>query len=103
MDVKVENVQSAAAAIAPLAAGDLEMAGGILSTALGKTLALANVQSAAEAEAAYFLKQGGLAIKDINVVVMSSTSTPMARYICPACRWTSTTSSKWVTTPGSWS
>ncbi len=117
VDVKVESVQSAAAAIAPLAAGDLEVAGGVLSTALlnaidrgvalkvvatkggaikgfdasqfivrkdlidsgqvkevkdmkGKKMALANVQSGAEAEASYFLKQGGLTIKDVELVVM---------------------------------
>ncbi len=117
MEVKIETVQSAASAIAPLAAGDLDVAGGTLSTAFlnaidrgvgmkivatkggaikgfdasqmifrkslmdsgevkevkdlkGKTLSLANVQSAAEAEAAFFLKQGGLTIKDVNMVVM---------------------------------
>lgn len=117
VDVKVEPVQSGAAAIAPLAAGDLEMAGGVTSTALfnaidrgvalkivatkggavkgfdasqfivrkdlidsgqvkevkdlkGKKMALANVQSGAEAEASFFLKQGGLTIKDVELVVM---------------------------------
>lgn len=117
VDVKVESVQSAASAIAPLAAGDLEIAGGVLSTALlnaidrgvamkvvgtkggaikgfdasqfiirkdlidsgqvkevkdlkGKKMALANVQSGAESEASNFLKQGGLTIKDVELVVM---------------------------------
>jgi NitT/TauT family transport system substrate-binding protein len=117
VDVKVETVQSAASAIAPLAAGDLEIAGGVLSTALlnaidrgvamkvvgtkggaikgfdasqfiirkdlidsgqvkevkdlkGKKMALANVQSGAESEASNFLKQGGLTIKDVELVVM---------------------------------
>ncbi len=117
VDVKIETVQSAAVAIAPLAAGDLDVAGGVVSTALlnaidrgvalklvatkggaskgfdasqmiirkdlidsgqvkevkdlkGKTLSLANVQSGAEAESAQFLKQGGLTIKDVNLVVL---------------------------------
>ncbi|MDP2663339.1 MAG: ABC transporter substrate-binding protein [Dehalococcoidia bacterium] len=34
VDVKIETVQSAAVAIAPLAAGDLDVAGGVVSTAL---------------------------------------------------------------------
>ncbi|MDO8690357.1 MAG: ABC transporter substrate-binding protein [Dehalococcoidia bacterium] len=117
IDVKIETVQSAAVAIAPLAAGDLDVAGGVVSTALlnaidrgvalklvatkggaikgfdasqmiirkdlidsgkvkevkdvkGMTISLANVQSGAEAETAQFLKQGGLTVKDINLVVL---------------------------------
>lgn len=117
VEVKIETVQSAATAIAPLAAGDLDVAGGVISTAFlnaidrgvamkvvatkggaikgfdasqmiirkdlidsgqvkevkdlkGKILSLANVQSGAEAESAQFLKQGGLTIKDVNLVVM---------------------------------
>jgi len=117
VDVTVTPVQSAAAAIAPLAAGELEIAGGVTSTALfnaidrgvalkivatkggavkgfdasqfiirkdlidsgqvkevkdlkGKKMALANIQSGAEAEASFFLKQGGLTIKDVELVVM---------------------------------
>src|SRR3989304_4278560 len=117
VDVTVTPVQSAAAAIAPLAAGELEVAGGGTSPALfnaidrgvaltivatkggavkgfdasqfiirkdlidggqvkevkdlkGKKMALANIQSGAEAEASFFLKQGGLTIKDVELVVM---------------------------------
>ncbi|MDO8691678.1 MAG: ABC transporter substrate-binding protein [Dehalococcoidia bacterium] len=117
LDVQILPFQSGPVMIAPLAAGELDVAGGSISTGLfnaidrgvalkivagkgssvkgfefsivsvrkqlldsgqvkevkdfkGKNFALASLQSGAEAIANYFLKQGGLSTKDVNLVVL---------------------------------
>lgn len=118
VDAQVLPFQSGPLTIAPLAAGDLEVAGGTISTALlnamergvalkivagkgsnvkgfdfsrltvrkdlidsgqvkevkdlkGKKVAVASAKSGAEAIVSYLLKQGGLTIKDVELVAMT--------------------------------
>lgn len=118
VDVQVLPFQSGPLTIVPLAAGDLEVAGGTISTALlnaiergvalkivagkgsnvkgfdfsrftvrkdlidsgqvkevkdlkGKKVAVASAKSGAEAIVSYLLKQGGLTIKDVELVAMT--------------------------------
>ncbi len=117
LDVQVLPFQSGPTMIAPLAAGELDVGGGSISTGLlnaidrgvalkivtgkgsnikgfdfsrvtvrkelidsgqvkeikdfkGKKFAVASAQSGAEAIAYYFLKQGGLTIKDVELLIM---------------------------------
>jgi len=117
LDVQIQSFQSGPMLIAPLAAGELEVGGGVISTGLlnaidrgvamkivatkgsstkgfefsrvtvrkdlfdsgqvkdvkdvkGKKIAVPSVKSGAEAQVHYFLKQGGLTLKDVELTAM---------------------------------